>query len=286
MGKFENLKIYLKQIHNTPSLTEEERKKLFSQIRKKGKGSEKARLKIIQDNLSLVINLAKKYYYSGMNIEFLDFIEEGNIGLVKAVERYDSKKGFKFSTYASWWIEKHFQEACIKSRSIIQFPEKTWRYLKKIDETTTDLLHQTGRSPDIKELSKKIDISIVELRKTLWLAVKMRNVKSLDYFLDGEGTITLEDVLSKEELSVDEKDDNENRKELVGKLLNYLTDEERKVLKYRFALDENKRCSYEEISEKLKISQSKASEIYGKAIRKLRNIAKRKFGEGHLHFSE
>lgn len=273
MSNFENLKIYLEQIHNYPQLTEKEREKYFKQIQKGGKGSEKARLKIIQDNLSLVVNLAKKYYYPSMNIEFLDFIEEGNIGLIKAVERYDYDKGFKFSTYASWWIEKHFQAAILKSKSIIQLPERTWRYLKKIEESTNQLLHQTGHAPDIKDLSEKIDITISELRATLQSAMKMKNIKSLDYFLDDEKTRTLESVLTKEEMSTDELVDKLSKAEEVKDLLSNLTDQEKGVIELRFALIDNERYTYKEIGEKLGISPSKAKELQNRAIRKLKRMA-------------
>jgi RNA polymerase primary sigma factor len=272
LGNFENLRIYLKQIHNTHTLTEKEKESLFKLIKKKGKGCEEARRKIIKDNLALVVNLAKKYYYPGMNIEFLDFVEEGNIGLVKAVEKYDYSKGFKFSTYASWWIEKHFQEAILKSRSVIQIPEKTWRYLKKIEETTSQLLHQTGQSPDVKELSEKIDISMAELRETFYSAMKMKNVKSLDYYLDDDNTSTLESIVANEEIgeSIIEK---MSRKEEVEGLLESLTEEEKQVLKMRYALVDDMQHTYKEIAQKLKISPSKAKELQERAIKKLRRIA-------------
>ncbi|MFC2091959.1 sigma-70 family RNA polymerase sigma factor [Elusimicrobiota bacterium] len=267
------MKIYLQQIHNTADLTPEEREKCFKQIKKGGKRSEKARLKIIQDNLSLVVTLAKKYYYPNMNLEFLDFIEEGNIGLVKAVEKFDATKGFKFSTYASWWIEKHFQDAVLRSRSIVQIPDKTWRYLKKIEQTTTQLLQQTGQTPDINDLSKKIDITMKELRKTLQSAMKIKNIKSLDYYIDDDKTKTLEAVISKEGFLNDEALDDMSKKEQLADLLNHLTAEERTVLELRFALFENPKHTYKEIGDKLKISASKAKEIQDRSIRKLRKLA-------------
>lgn len=271
MGNFENLRIYLKQIHSSPALTEEEKEKLFRQIKKKGKRSEQARLKIIQDNLSLVVGLAKRYYYSGMNMEFLDFIEEGNIGLVRSVEKFDISKGYKFSTYASWWIEKHFQEAVLKSRSVVQIPEKTWRHLKKVEATTSELLHQTGHSPDIKELSKKIDITITELRETLQSAMKMKNIKSLDYYIDSDKTRTLEIIVSKD-FPGDELMDRISREEQLENLLSHLTEEEKKVLEFRFALVDEKKYTYEEIGKKLKINPVKAKEIQDRAIKKLKRI--------------
>jgi RNA polymerase sigma factor (sigma-70 family) len=273
VAKFENLKLYLKQIHSKPELTEKEKEKLFRLIMKSGKKAEEAKMKIVQNNLSLVVNLAKKYYYPGMNMEFLDFIEEGNIGLVKAVEKFDYRKGFKFSTYASWWIEKHFQEAVLKSRSVVQIPEKTWRYLKKIEQTTTELLHQTGHAPNIKELSKEIDISIGELRDTIHSAMKMKNIRSLDYYVDEDQTRTLESIISKEEFADDELVEKMSKKEQVENLLKNLTEEERCVLQLRFALDGNEKYTFKEIGEKLKISPSKAKEVLDRTIKKLKRIA-------------
>ncbi len=282
MAEYKALKIYLKQIHHIPTLTEKERKKYFLKIKKKGKDSEKARLKIIQDNLSLVVNLAKKYYHPGMQIEFLDFIEEGNIGLIKAVEKYDSSKGFQFSTYASWWIEKHFQKAFFKSKNIIQLPERTQIHLKKIENITRQLLYQTGRSPDIKELSKKINLSIAEIRKVLHTAMKIKNVIPLDYFLDNEQTIRLEDMISTDEISVEEI----NRKKMVKKLMSHLTDKEKIILNYRFALDNTERLPFDKIAKKLKLTMKNVYDIYESAIKKLKRIAKIEFGEAYLHFNE
>jgi RNA polymerase primary sigma factor len=273
LGNRENISIYLKQIHNTNTLSEKEKEKLFRAIKKNGKNSEKARLRIIQDNLSLVVSLAKKYYYPGMNIEFLDFVEEGNIGLVRAVEKYDISKGFKFSTYASWWIEKHFQDALLKSRSIIQMPEKTWRYMKKIESTTADLLQQTGQIPDIKDVSKKIDISISELREVLLATIRMKNIKSLDYYIDGDKTITLESIIAKDEACCDELVDKISREETISSLMGVLDETEREVIKLRFALLDDKKYTYKEIAELLKISPSKAKELQERAIKKLRRKA-------------
>ncbi|MFH1414468.1 MAG: sigma-70 family RNA polymerase sigma factor [Elusimicrobiota bacterium] len=253
-------------------MTEEERKKLFNKIKKKTRGYKEARLNIIQDNLSLVVNLAKKYYYPRMNIEFLDFIEEGNIGLVKAVEKFDPGKGFKFSTYASWWIEKHFQDAFLKSRSVVQIPEKIWRYMKKIEKTTTILLQQTGQAPEIGELARRIDMSIAELRETLQSAMKIKNIRSLDYYLDDDKTSTLEDIVPKEEGSADNVVDNLSSLEQVESLLSLLTEEERCVLEMRFGLVNDDKCTYKDIGEKYKLSPSKAKEIQERAIKKLRRI--------------
>jgi len=273
LSKLENLRLYLKQIHSAPSLTEEEKEKLFKKLNNKGKKSEAVRNKLIQDNLALVVNLAKRYYYPGMNMEFLDFIEEGNIVLVKAVERFDYSKGFKFSTYASWWIEKHFQEAFLKSRSIVQIPEKIWRHLKKVEEMTNRLLHETGHAPNIQELSKQIDITISELRDTLHAAFKMKNIKSLDYYIDDDESRTLESIVATQEITDDELVDKLARKEQVLDLLSNLDYQERQVLELRFALQDNKKHTFNEIGKMLKMSPSKAKETLDRAIRKLRRIA-------------
>ncbi|MFC2061455.1 RNA polymerase sigma factor RpoD/SigA [Elusimicrobiota bacterium] len=269
MKSVETIRIYLNQLHEIPMLTAEEEKKLFNQMNKGGKKGEEARMKLIESNLPLVVSLAKRYYYPAMNIEFLNFIEEGNIGLVKSVKKFDVTKGFKFSTYASWWIEKHFQSAALKSRSIVQVPEKTWINLKKIENTINRLLHETGQAPDMDELTKKIDLSILEVRDILQSTLKIKNIKSLDYFLDAEGTRTLGDIVTDEDASVDSMLNDIFEKQQIEEMLNVLDERERKVIELRFGLDGKKNHTYEEIAEKLGISAVKAIDLQKIAIKKL-----------------
>ncbi|MFW6134931.1 MAG: sigma-70 family RNA polymerase sigma factor [Elusimicrobiota bacterium] len=270
MTNTQPLKIYLSQIHEIESLTKEQEKELFKLIKKKGKKAKQARLKVIEVNLPLVVSLAKKYYYPGMNMEFLDFIEEGNIGLVKAVEKFDPSKGFKFSTYASWWIEKHFQAAVLKSRNIIHIPEKKWRNLKKIEEKITQMLHETGHVPKVKELAKKIDMSISQIRDVLQTTLKMKYVKSLDYFIDGDKTRTYKEVISKKETTLDDVIEKISKKEQIKSMLDKLDTLEKKVLILRFGLNKQGNHTYKEIAKELDINPIKAKEIQLTAIRKLR----------------
>ncbi len=266
-----SLKIYFKQIHDIKPLSEEEEKRLFRLTKKNGSKSEKARMRLIEVNLPLVITLAKKYYYPALSIEFLNFIEEGNIGLIKAVKKYDPEKGYKFSTYASWWIEKHFQEAILKSRSVIQLPEKKLRDLKKIEQTASRLLRESGAHPNYEELAQKIDMTISEVRDTLISAMKMKYVKSLDFYMDSEETATLKDIISDNGETVDEILEKISVRQQLNRLLDVLDDEEKKVVRLRFGLGEEENHTYSEISEKLNISDSRARDIQTTAIRKLRN---------------
>ncbi len=265
-----SLKIYFKQIHDIEPLSEEEEKKLFRKVKGKGKKAEAARLRLIEVNLPLVITLAKKYYYPSLSIEFLNFIEEGNIGLIKAVERYDPDKGFKFSTYASWWIEKHFQEAILQSRSVIQLPEKKLRTLKNIEETASKLLRESGEAPDYKELADKIDISITEVRDTLLSAMKMKYVKSLDFYLDSSESKTLKDIVSDGKEAFEDVIEKISLKEELDTLLGALNPREKQVITLRFGLENNHNHTYKEISGKLGISVSRTRDIQNVAIRKLR----------------
>ncbi|MBN2406608.1 MAG: sigma-70 family RNA polymerase sigma factor [Elusimicrobia bacterium] len=273
MKDSETVKIYLNQLYEIPSLSEEEEKELFYQIKKKGRKAEKARLRIIESNLPLVVSLAKKYYYPSMNIDFLNFIEEGNIGLMRAVEKFDVSKGFKFSTYASWWIEKHFQGAVLRSRSVIQMPEKTWISLKKVEATINELLHETGHTPDIKELSNKIDLSMNEIRDILNSATKVKNVKSLDYYLDNDETRTLGDTISNEEFTLDMVFNKINEGKDLKNLLSVLTPQEQEVIELRFGVVDGNRYTYKEIGEKMKISPLKAKDLQEIAIRKLKRLS-------------
>jgi len=253
-----------------PPLDEEEEKILFADLKKKGKKSQRARLKIIEANLPLVVSLAKKYFYPGINIEFLDFIEEGNIGLVKAVERFDIDKGFKFSTYASWWIEKHFQSAVLKSKSIIQLPENKWREIKEVEEAAAKLLDEDLRVSDVNKYSVKVESSISRIRELIKNAVKARNIKSLDYYIDGDDTKTLKDVVPGEENTLEELIKDLTEREQLEDFLSELSEVEKKVLELRFGLNGKENCSYGEIAEKLNMSPASAQDIQGRAIRKLK----------------
>ena len=274
MANTETIKIYLKQLGEIKTLTEEEEKKFFQNIKKGGAVAEEARLKLIESNLPLVVNLAKKYYYPSINIDFLNFIEEGNMGLIKAVEKFDASKGFKFSTYAYWWIEKYFQMAVLKSKSIIQLPERTWMALKKIERITKKIMHKTGHNPDVKELAEKIDMSVEELQDILDTAMKFKGIRSLDYFIDDDNARTLVDVSADEEESAGDTIYSElSEDQRLESLIENLNDTEREVIKMRFGLVDNRIYSFKEVAEKLGIATVKVRDIQEIAIRKLRKLA-------------
>ncbi len=271
-----SLKIYIKQIHNINPLTDEEEAELFRKSKGKGKEAKKARLRLIETNLPIVITLAKKYYYPSMGIEFVGFIGEGNIGLMKAVEKFDPDKGYKFSTYASWWIEKYFQEAILRSRSVIHLPEKKFRDLKKIEETASTLLQESGTAPDYKNVADRINMSISKVRDTIISTMKMKYVKSLDYYLDTDKTKTLKDIIADDGNALEKLMEKISVDQQLRELFDELTPEEKKVVTLRFGLNGNKNHTYKEISCALKISSTRARDIQDAAIRKLRHIFKKR----------
>lgn len=269
-----SLKIYIKQIHDVKPLSEEEELALFHEAKGKGKKAKKARLRLIKSHLPIVITLAKKYYYPGMGMEFVNFVGEGNIGLIKAVEKFDPEKGYKFSTYASWWIEKYFQESILKARSVIQLPEKKFRDLKKIEKTTSKLLRESGSSPDYKDIAKRIDMSISEIRQTIISTLKMKYVKSLDYYIDADKSMTLKDIISDDEDLIENIMEKISIDKQLTELLATLDKEEKKVITLRFGLGNHHNHTYREIADSLGISPAKARDIQDVAIRKLRHILK------------
>ena len=277
-----SLKIYIKQIHDFEPLSENEEKKLFYRLKKKGKKAEAARRRLIETNLPIVITLAKKYYYPALRMEFVNFIGEGNIGLIKAVEKYDPDKGYKFSTYASWWIEKYFQESILKSRSVIQLPEKKLSDLKKIEESASKLLQKTGSTPSYEDVADKIDMSISKVRDTVISALKMKYVKSLDYFIDAEENKTLKDVISNDEDIIEDIIKKISINNQLRQLFESLNEKERSVLNLRFGLGGRVNHTYKEIASKLNVSPTRARDIQNVAIRKLRHV----FKEGKVKTGE
>ncbi len=265
------LKIYIRQIHEIEPLAEKEEVDLFRKSKGKGKKAKEARLRLIEVNLPLVITLAKKYYYPSIGMDFLNFIEEGNIGLIKAVEKFDPDKGCKFSHYASWWIEKHFQESILSARSVIPIPEKKLRDLKKIEEATSRLLRESGSVPDYGEVAEKIDKSISEIVDVLMSVKRMKYVKSLDFYMDNDDARTLKDFIEgNDESFFEELLDKISIRKQIENMFSVLDEREKKIITMRFGLDDKGIHTYDEIGKEMGLSAYKVRDIQDVAIRKLK----------------
>ncbi|RLD18617.1 MAG: RNA polymerase subunit sigma [Caldiserica bacterium] len=273
MENFDSVKIYLKEISEIPSLTEEELKKLWERAKKGDKEAEK---KLIEANLRLVVSIAKSYWQKHHFLDFLDLIEEGNLGLMRAIKKYDPKKGYKFSTYAYWWIKQFIQRAIINQAKMIYIPVYTYDAIKRLLKVSEELKRKLSRSPTIKELSESLDISISRTKRLLEDLEAMSPVISLETPIDDEETIFLKDLVKAKDLSdPDVVVSLIKQHEDVQKLLSSLNNREKKIIKLRYGFINGKERSLSEVAEILKISRERVRQLEKRALDKLRRAALR-----------
>jgi len=273
MENFDSVKIYLKEISEIPSLNEEELKELWKRVKKGDKEAEK---KLIEANLRLVVSIAKSYWQKHHFLDFLDLIEEGNLGLMRAIKKYDPKKGYKFSTYAYWWIKQFIQRAIINQAKMIYIPVYTYDAIKRLLKVSEELKRKLSRSPTIKELSESLDISISRTKRLLEDLEAMSPVISLETPIDEEESIFLKDLVKAKDLSdPDVVVSIIKQHEEVQKLLSSLNDREKRIIKLRYGFINGKERSLSEVAKILKISRERVRQLEKRALDKLRRAALR-----------
>jgi len=233
------------------------------------KGDEQARKEMIRANLRLVINIAKKYFYLG--IPFLDLIEEGNLGLMKAVDRYNHKTGFRFSTYAAWWIRQSITRSITEQGKMIRIPVYMNELIAKWKKTSERLSQKLKRLPKDEEIAKKMRISRDKTKQiNFWLNTQ---TSSLDAPVGDEGESQIMDLVqSQTAISPDKEIDRFLDKERIGNLLELMTDREKDILDMRFGLAAGKPHTLAEASKKLGISRERVRQIESEALGKLRRF--------------
>lgn len=262
----EALKTYLKEIHDIPLLTAKEEIELSARARK---GDEQARKQMIRSNLRLVINIAKRYMYLG--IPFLDLIEEGNIGLMKAVEKFDPRKGYRFSTYAAWWIKQSITRSISEQGKMIRIPVYMNELITKWKKIKERLTQKLKRMPSDDEIAKKMKISEDKKdRISYWLTT---TTSSLEAPVGEENESQIMDLVEDQAATPpDAQIEHLLDKERVNNLLEIMTDRERLVLDMRFGLVTGKPHSLAEISKKLEVSRERVRQIEEAALKKLRKF--------------
>ncbi|MFH0839499.1 MAG: sigma-70 family RNA polymerase sigma factor [Candidatus Omnitrophota bacterium] len=261
------IKLYLKDIKNIPLLTAEEELDLAYKIKK---GSKPARAKMIRSNLRLVINIAKRYSYLG--VPMMDLIEEGNLGLMKGVEKYNPKRGYRFSTYAAWWIRQYITRAIANQGKTIRVPvymvESAMRF-KKISE---QLQLELKRRPRLGEIARRMKLSLKRVRQLDKMAAK---ISSLNAPIGEEGTAEFMDLIEDENTSTaaDELVDF-LKKEKVGELLKQMSPRERKILTLRFGLKEGITRTLGYTAKRFNITRERVRQIEFAAMKKLRAYLK------------
>jgi RNA polymerase primary sigma factor len=263
------VRMYLKEIGRIPLLTREQEIDLAQRTEA---GDAKAKQQLINANLRLVVSIAKKYIGRGMT--FLDLIQEGNKGLIRAVEKYDWTKGFKFSTYATWWIRQAITRAIADQARTIRIPVHMVETINKIMRISRKLMQELGREPTAEEIGQLVELDPDRVREILKIAQK---TTSLETPIGDEEDSFLGDFIADEaQVSPYDATSQQMLKENVDEVLTSLTDREAKVLKMRFGLAGSRPMTLEEVGSRFGVTRERIRQIEAKALRKLRHPSKRK----------
>ena len=264
------VRMYLREIGRIPLLTFDQELDLAKRILD---GDEDAKKQLAESNLRLVVSIAKKYVGRGML--FLDLIQEGNMGLIKAVEKFDYTKGFKFSTYATWWIRQAITRAIADQARTIRIPVHMVETINKLIRTSRHLLQQLGREPTPEEIAEEMEIPVEKVMEIQKIA---QDPVSLETPIGEEDDSHLGDFIEdKETLSPDDYTNNQLLKDEIDNILQGLTEREEKVLRLRFGLEDGRTRTLEEVGKEFNVTRERIRQIEAKAIRKLKkpNRAKR-----------
>ena len=263
------VRMYLREIGRIPLLTYDEELDLAKRILK---GDEEAKQKLAESNLRLVVSIAKKYVGRGML--FLDLIQEGNMGLIKAVEKFDYTKGFKFSTYATWWIRQAITRAIADQARTIRIPVHMVETINKLIRTSRHLLQQMGREPTPEEIAAEMEIPVEKVMEIQKIA---QDPVSLETPIGEEDDSHLGDFIQDED-SPEPHDSAAYTllKEQLEEVMNTLTPREAKVLKLRFGLEDGKARTLEEVGREFEVTRERIRQIEAKALRKLRHPSRSK----------
>jgi RNA polymerase primary sigma factor len=269
-GVADPVRMYLKEIGRIPLLNREQEIRLAQQVEAE---SAKAKQKLIDANLRLVVSIAKKYIGRGMT--FLDLIQEGNKGLIRAVEKFDWTKGFKFSTYATWWIRQAITRSIADQARTIRIPVHMVETINKLMRTARRLMQDLGREPTPEEIGEKMEMPPEKVREILKIS---QNTTSLETPVgDGEDDSILGDFIADDkQISPYEATSKQMLRENIEEVLSALSDREAKVLKMRFGLQGNKTMTLEEVGKKFGVTRERIRQIEAKALRKLKHPSRRK----------
>lgn len=263
------VRMYLKEIGKIDLLTGEEEVELAKRM---GAGDEEAKKHLAEANLRLVVSIAKRYVGRGML--FLDLIQEGNLGLMKAVEKFDYKKGFKFSTYATWWIRQAITRSIADQARTIRVPVHMVETINKLVRVQRQLVQELGRDPTPEEIGEELDMEVERVREIMKIA---QEPVSLETPIGEEEDSHLGDFIPDEEVlaPADAATFTMLREQLID-VLGSLTDREQKVLRLRFGLDDGRARTLEEVGKEFNVTRERIRQIEAKALRKLRHPSRSK----------
>ncbi len=263
------VKVYLKEIGRVPLLTPEEEIDLAIRIKT---GDEAAKKRLSEANLRLVVSIAKRYLGRGM--QFLDLIQEGNLGLIKAVEKFDYTKGFKFSTYATWWIRQAITRAIADQARTIRIPVHMVETINKVKKVSSQLLHTNGHEPTADEISAELDMPVDKVREIMRVA---QEPVSLETPIGEEEDSHLGDFIPDDDAPAPaDAASHTLLKEQLADVLDTLTPREEKVLRLRFGLEDGRSRTLEEVGKEFNVTRERIRQIEAKALRKLRHPSRSK----------
>ena len=266
------VRMYLKEIGKVPLLTAEEEIELAQKMEAGGPEGEAAKKKLAEANLRLVVSIAKRYVGRGML--FLDLIQEGNLGLIKAVEKFDFHKGFKFSTYATWWIRQAITRAIADQARTIRIPVHMVETINKLIRISRQLLQELGREPTAEELAVEMQMPEEKVREIMKIA---QEPVSLETPIGEEEDSHLGDFIPDDDIPAPaEAAAFTLLKEQLMEVLDTLTEREEKVLRLRFGLDDGRARTLEEVGKEFNVTRERIRQIEAKALRKLRHPSRSK----------
>ena len=269
------VRMYLKDIGKIPLLSAQREAELAERI---AEGDEYAKNELVEANLRLVVSIAKKYVGKGMYI--LDLIQEGNLGLIKAVDKFDHTKGYKFSTYATWWIKQAITRAIADQARTIRIPVHMVETIHRVNRTSRQLLQENGREPTVEEIAEKLGMTPEKVREIMKAAQDPVSLETpigeeddshLGDFIPDDSTPTPADAVSYQLL-----------REQLNKVLHTLTPREEMVIKLRFGLEDGRTRTLEEVGKEFNITRERIRQIEAKALRKLRHQSRSKVLRGFI----
>ncbi len=262
----DSVRLYLREIGKIPLLTTEEEAELAKKV---VEGDKKAKDKMVEANMRLVVSIAKRY--SGRGLDFLDLIQEGNTGLLRAVEKFDPEKGFKFSTYATWWIRQAITRAIADQARTIRIPVHMVETINKVLRTTRKLTTDLNREPTIEEIAKELDM---EIDKVEYVMRIKQDIASLDASVgrdgDDEDSVLGDFVEDEERISPEDSAANQILKEQLASIISTLSDREQKIIKMRFGIGGERPHTLEEVGYEFSVTRERIRQIEAKALSKLR----------------